>query len=104
MADPTIRDYDELLFQRQLMAREELKKPLHRIRIIQGHLRAVEKMMAENAPIEQIVHQSMAVQKALKKLDMALIKTHIETDIVEQFQNNQIEKSVQSLMKLYEMK
>lgn len=89
---------------RNIMTREALSKPLHRIRIIQGHLRAVEKMMEQEAPIEDIVHQSMAVQKALKKLDMALIKTHLETDVVEQFQNNQIEKSVKGLMKLYEMK
>jgi DNA-binding FrmR family transcriptional regulator len=81
-----------------------LNKPIHRIKIIQGHLRAIEKMISEGASITDIVLQSMAVQKALKKLDMALIKEYLQTSIVEQFQNNQIEKSVTELMKLYDMK
>ena len=86
------------------MGKESLSKPTHRVRIIQGHLRAIEKMIEQGAPIVDIVHQSLAVQKALKKLDMALIKEHLETQVVEQFQNNQIEKSVTQLMRLYEMK
>ena len=80
------------------------QKILHRIRIIQGHLRAIELMIADNKSCLDIVHQSMAVQKALKKMDMALMKSFLETEVVEQFQNNQIEKSVKELLQLYEMK
>lgn len=71
---------------------------------MQGHLRAIEKMIDDEASVVDIVHQSMAVQKALKKMDMAIIRTYLEKDIVEQFQNNQIEKSVKELMLLYDMK
>ncbi|MFW5704091.1 MAG: metal-sensitive transcriptional regulator [Patescibacteria group bacterium] len=86
------------------MTKADLSKPLHRVKIIQGHMRAIEKMIDQQAPILEVIHQSLAVQRALKKLDMALIKEHLETDTVEQFQNNQIEKSVAELLKLYELK
>ncbi|MCA9386105.1 metal-sensitive transcriptional regulator, partial [Candidatus Dojkabacteria bacterium] len=42
-------------------------RALHRIRIIQGHLKSVEKMIEEDKYCVDIVHQSRAVQKALKK-------------------------------------
>lgn len=83
---------------------ENLQKLIHRIRIIQGHLRAIEQMISEKKNYADIIHQSVAVQKALKKLDMTLIKEYVETDMVEQFQNYQIEKSVKELLTLYEMK
>ncbi|MCX7996468.1 MAG: metal-sensitive transcriptional regulator [Patescibacteria group bacterium] len=77
---------------------------LHRIKIIQGHLRAVEKMIENDSSCIDVIHQSMAIQKALKRLDMALMKEHLGTAVVEQFQNNQISKSIDELLSLYEMK
>lgn len=90
-----------------LMAKVEKttkQQALHRIKIIQGHLRAVEKMIENDEYCIDIVHQSMAVQKALKRLDMALMKEHLGSCVVEQFQNNQFSKSIDELMTLYEMK
>lgn len=88
--------------------KKETKTPkqqaLHRIKIIQGHLRAVEKMIENDDYCIDIVHQSMAVQKALKRMDMALMKEYLGTCVVEQFQNNQFSKSIDELMTLYEMK
>lgn len=80
------------------------QQALHRIKIIQGHIRAVEKMIESDQYCIDIIHQSMAIQKALKRLDMALMKEHLGTSVVEQFQNNQFSKSIDELMVLYEMK
>ncbi len=80
------------------------QQALHRLKIIQGHLRAVERMIERDEYCIDIVHQSMAVQKALKRMDMALMKEHLGTSVVEQFQNNQFSKSIEELMTLYEMK
>ena len=80
------------------------QQALHRIKIIQGHVRAVEKMIESDKYCIDIIHQSMAIQKALKRLDMALMKEHLGTSVVEQFQNNQFSKSIEELLLLYEMK
>jgi DNA-binding FrmR family transcriptional regulator len=77
---------------------------LHRIRIIQGHLKAIEKMLSANKYCVDIIHQSMAVQKALKKLDMQIMKEHLSTCVVDQIKNDQVDRSVEELLKLYEMK
>jgi DNA-binding FrmR family transcriptional regulator len=80
------------------------EQALHRVKIIQGHMRAIEKMIESDGYCVDIIHQSMAVQKALKRLDMSLMKDHLGTCVVEQFQNNQFQKSIDELMTLYEMK
>lgn len=83
---------------------DEKKKILHRIKIIQGHLKAIEQMITDDAYCVDIVHQSMAVQKALKKLDMQVIKDHLETCVVDQIKDGDEVKTVAELLKLYEMK
>lgn len=82
----------------------EKKKAVHRIKIIQGHLKAIEKMLEEDKYCVDIVHQSMAVQKALKKLDLELIANHLKTCVVHQIRDGEEKKTVEELKKLYEMK
>jgi CsoR family transcriptional regulator, copper-sensing transcriptional repressor len=77
---------------------------LHRIKIIQGHLKAIEEMINQDKYCVDIIHQSLAVQKALKRLDMQIMKSHLETCLVDQIKAGEVEKSVTELMDLYEMK
>jgi CsoR family transcriptional regulator, copper-sensing transcriptional repressor len=77
---------------------------LHRMKILQGHLRAVEKMIEADVKCIDVIHQSMAVQKGLKRLDMALMREHLGTTVIEQFQNNQYTKSIDDLLALFEVR
>jgi CsoR family transcriptional regulator, copper-sensing transcriptional repressor len=84
---------------------EDIKKrKLHRLKIIQGHLKAIENMISADKYCVDIIHQSMAVQKALKRLDMEMMKDHLHTCVVEQIQGKEQERAVEELLKLYEMK
>lgn len=58
-------------------------KVLHRMRIAQGHLGKVIKMLEEDAYCIDIIHQSQAVQQALKKADNALLECHLECCVVD---------------------
>jgi len=80
------------------------KKALHRIRIAQGHLNAIEKMIEKDSYCIDIVHQSLAVQKALKRIDMLLIKNHLETCAIHQIRDGEVAKTSEELLQLYEMK
>ncbi len=83
---------------------DQKKKILHRVKIIQGHLKAIEQMIEDDTYCVDIVHQSMAVQSALKKLDMVIIKNHLETCVIDQIKSGEEETTVTELLKLYEMK
>jgi DNA-binding FrmR family transcriptional regulator len=79
-------------------------KILHRIRIIQGHLAAIEQMINDDSYCVEIIHQSMAVQSALKKMDMAILDEHLRTCVVSQIKEGEEDKTIAELLKLYEMK
>lgn len=79
-------------------------RALHRIKIIQGHLKSVEKMLDEDAYCVDIVHQSRAVQKALKKIDALIIEDHLNTCAIHQIKNGEEKRTTEELLKLFEYK
>lgn len=79
-------------------------RALHRIRIIQGHMNKVECMLESGEYCLNIVHQSRAVQKALKELDLLIIENHLKTCVVRQVRSGQEERSTEELLKLFEYK
>lgn len=76
----------------------------HRIKIIKGHLNAIEKMISSDAYCIEIVHQSLAVQKALKKLDQVIMEKHINHCVTEQAKNGDTKKITQELLSIYKYK
>lgn len=82
----------------------EKKKILHRVKIIKGHLTAVEKMIQDDQYCIDIVHQSQAIQKALKNLDMKVIEDHIKHCVVKQAKGGNTQKITDDLLKIYQYK
>lgn len=79
-------------------------RSLHRIKIIQGNLKAIEKMIDEDKYCLDIVHQSLAVQRAMRKLDMLLIENHLNTCVIHQIKNGEEKKTTEELLRLFEVK
>lgn len=80
------------------------KRAIHRLQIIQGHLQTIQKMVEEDKYCVDIVHQSKAVQSALKNFDLLLIENHLSTCVVDQVKNGEEVKTIDELLKLYEYK
>lgn len=79
-------------------------KAIHRIQIIQGHLQAVERMLQDNQYCVDIIHQSRAIQKALKQLDLLIMEDHLHHCVVHQIKNGQEIKTTSELLRLFEYK
>lgn len=80
------------------------ERGLHRIKIIKGHLESIEKMIEEDKYCVDIIHQSRAVQSALKKLDLLIMEGHLKGCVVHQIQNGEEERTTEELLKLFEYK
>lgn len=50
-----------------------------RLAIIAGHLKKVQKMVEANSYCIDILNQSLAVQKALRQVDVLLLDGHLKT-------------------------
>lgn len=77
---------------------------LHRLKIAQGHLKKVIKMVSEKEYCIDILNQSLAVQKALKKVDELILENHLQTCVKDAFTKGNNKKSISEIMKILEKK
>lgn len=80
------------------------EKALHRIRIVKGHLEAIEEMLMNDEYCVNVVHQSRAVQNALKQIDLLIIEEHLKTCVIHQIKNGEEKRTTDELLKLFEYK
>lgn len=84
-----------------LKEKTDKEKAIHRLKIIKGHLNAIENMIENDAYCLDVINQSKAVQHALRNMDMTILENHLKTCVVDQIKNNQDEKTVKELLDLY---
>lgn len=77
---------------------------LHRMKIIQGHLKKVMMMIEDDAYCIDIVHQSLALQKALKQIDILIMEEHLQTCAVDQIKQGKKDKTIEELISIYKYK
>lgn len=77
---------------------------IHRVKIIKGHVAAIEAMIENETYCIDIVHQSQAVQKALKKLDALIMEDHIKHCVVKQAKDGNMNKITEELLGIYKYK
>ncbi|MFI3227399.1 MAG: metal-sensing transcriptional repressor [Clostridia bacterium] len=84
---------------------KEQKKLENRLKRIEGQVRGVQRMLAEDAYCTDILTQVSAIQSALHAFNEQLLVEHIQTCVVEDIKNGQEEvvedlvKTIKKLMK-----
>lgn len=71
---------------------------IHRLKIAKGHLEKVIKMVEEGAYCIDVVHQSIAVQSALKKADEAILENHLNSCVAESIKKGNSEEAIKEVM------
>jgi DNA-binding FrmR family transcriptional regulator len=82
--------------------KNEKERILHRLKIVLGHYKKVMQMVEDDVYCIDVLHQSMAVQKALREIDNLLLEQHLAgcvTDAMHQHQNQ--EKFMQEIMDVF---
>ena len=77
---------------------------LHRLKIVKGHLQKVHQMIEGDNYCIDVLHQSLAVQKALKQIDMLMMEDHLKTCAIHQIREGKEDKMVQELIGIYKFK
>ena len=80
------------------------RRILHRLKIARGHLDKVIKMVQANEYCIDVVHQSIAVQAALKEIDRLVLKNHMHTCIASSIQKGESKSYIEELIKVIEKK
>ena len=74
------------------------------MKIVKGHLQKVKKRIEEKKYCIDVPHHSLAVQKALKQIDMLMMEDHLKTCAIHQIKEGKEDKTVQELIGIYKFK
>ena len=80
------------------------KKILHRLQIARGHLDKVISMVEHDSYCIDIVHQSIAVQAALKKTDEVILENHLKTCVSDSIKNGESNEAIKEVMEVLRKK
>ena len=83
------------------MKAETKKAVAARLRSIAGHLKAVERMVDEDTYCVDVLKQTMAIEKALERVDGMILGAHLETCVADAFREGHAEKTVQELAEIF---
>ncbi len=88
------------------MIAELKKRALHRTKIIQGQMKALEKQIDNDEYCMDILTQSLAIQKSLASLNKLVLENHLRTHGVEGLGSRNPDmqaKMIEELLSLYEL-
>ncbi len=76
------------------------RKILQRYKIASGHLDKVIKMLEDGEYCINIVHQSLAVQSALKKADAQVLKNHLESCVADSIRKGESKEAISEIIQV----
>jgi DNA-binding FrmR family transcriptional regulator len=78
------------------------QKILHRLKIARGQLDSIIGMVENGQYCVDIIHQSIAVQSALKEADQVIMKNHMETCVAAEIKKGNAREVIDEVMKVME--
>lgn len=74
---------------------------VHRLKIARGHLEKVIRMAEGQEYCIDVLHQSQAVQKALKETDSLILENHLKTCASDAIRKGEAEKAISEVMEVF---
>jgi DNA-binding FrmR family transcriptional regulator len=88
------------------MVEDIKKRSLHRVKILEGQLRGLAKMIDSEEYCMEIITQSLAIQKSLGSLNKLIAENHIKTHVSHSLASGDATKqanALQELMDIFEL-
>lgn len=70
----------------------------HRLKIIRGHLEKVIRMNEDGSYCIDVIHQSQAIQKALKEVDHLIMENHLLTCVSDSIKKGNEREAIDEVM------
>lgn len=74
---------------------------LHRLKIVQGHLKKVSQMVEDDEYCIDVIHQSQAVQRALKEVDHLTLEEHLKSCVADAMKRGRRDEAVAEVMNVF---
>ncbi len=80
------------------------QKLIRRLKIIEGQVRGLQDMLANNEYCIDIITQTSAVKQALSSVEDSLMESHLGTCVVHQIKKGKENVAVDEILKVYRLK
>ncbi len=77
---------------------------IKRLKIIEGQVRGLQSMLADDKYCINIITQTSAVKQALSRVEDALMENHLGTCVVHQIKKGKQDTAVDEILKVYRLK
>lgn len=74
---------------------------LHRFKIAQGHLKKVIKMVENDEYCIDVLHQSQAIQKALRETDNLMLENHLQKCAADAIGKGRKDEAIAEVMQVF---
>lgn len=74
---------------------------LHRLKIAQGHLKKVINMVESDEYCIDVLHQSQAVQKALKETDNLMLENHLKCCVADSIAAGKKDEAIAEVLEVF---
>ncbi len=78
-------------------------RAVRRLKIIEGQVRGLEKLVENDAYCIDIITQSSAVRQALSAVEDAMLENHLSTCAVDQMRGGSQAKAVREILSVYKI-
>ena len=86
------------------MKKDAKASAIQRLRIIEGQVRGLQKMVQEEAYCIDIITQASAVKEALSGVEDVLLENHLATHVLDQVKNGNEVQATAEILKVYTLK
>lgn len=85
--------------------RQDIKtKAIRRLKIVEGQVRGLQKMVEDEKYCIDIITQASAIKEALTGVENLVLENHLSTHVVHQMKHGNEKKAVDEILKVYKFK
>lgn len=77
------------------------QKALRRLKILEGQVRGLHRMVESEKYCIDIITQSSAIKEALSGIEDLILENHLSTHVIHQMKSGQSEKAIKEILKVY---
>ncbi|HDZ54109.1 MAG TPA: metal-sensitive transcriptional regulator [Candidatus Nealsonbacteria bacterium] len=78
-------------------------KAIRRLKILEGQIRGLQKMIEREEYCIDILHQSLAAKQALSSIEDLILENHLSTHVIEQIKSGKESKSTREILEIYKL-
>lgn len=87
----------------EIMKDSTRKQTIRRLKIVEGQVRGLQRMIEKDTYCIDILHQSAAVKEALSRVEDLILENHLSTHVIEQIKQGEEAKSTKEILEIYKL-